>query len=164
MYFCFNPIKISQRFLGSRVGSKFWQLPWLPAKNHPHIFGPSVPVLAEGVNCLPPPPLRRCCVICAPCPPCCMSCRRKEKPSDAGRNTTLITRLTQCTMPLKLYEETKCHLTEPENLRQRGIELKPVAFTEGKKSQAIQTFFIFLSIEIKLKKWFQRWDSIQNSI
>ena len=32
---CFIPMKISQSFLGSKDGSKFWWLPWFPAKNHP---------------------------------------------------------------------------------------------------------------------------------
>ena len=36
IFFCFIPIEIIQRFLGSKVGSKFWWLPWCPAKNYPH--------------------------------------------------------------------------------------------------------------------------------
>ena len=42
--------------------------------------------------------------------------------------------------------------------------LKTVAFIAGKKNPAIQKIFIRFSIEIKLEKLFQRWDSIQNSI
>ena len=37
-FFCFIPMKISQSFLGSKDGSKFWWLPWFPAKNHPPQF------------------------------------------------------------------------------------------------------------------------------
>ena len=32
---CFIPIKISQRYLGTKDVSKFWWLPWFLAKNHP---------------------------------------------------------------------------------------------------------------------------------
>ena len=42
--------------------------------------------------------------------------------------------------------------------------LKTVAFIAGKKNPAVQKLYIRFSIEIKLKKLFQRWDSIQNSI
>ena len=31
-FFCFIPMKISQSFLGSKDGSKFWCLPWFPKK------------------------------------------------------------------------------------------------------------------------------------
>ena len=33
-FYCFIPMKISQRFLGSKDGSKFWWLPWFPAQNN----------------------------------------------------------------------------------------------------------------------------------
>ena len=32
--FCFIPMKISQSFLCSQDGSKFWWLPWFPAQNN----------------------------------------------------------------------------------------------------------------------------------
>ena len=34
-FFCFISMKIHQRFLDIKDGTKFWWLPWLPAKNHP---------------------------------------------------------------------------------------------------------------------------------
>ena len=34
--FCLIPMKISQSFLCIKDGSKFWWIPWFPAKNHPH--------------------------------------------------------------------------------------------------------------------------------
>ena len=33
-FFCFIPMKTSQSLLVSKDGSKFWWLPWFPAKNH----------------------------------------------------------------------------------------------------------------------------------
>ena len=44
------------------------------------------------------------------------------------------------------------------------LHIKTVAFITGKKNPAILKNFIRFSIEIKLKKLFQRWDSIQNLI
>ena len=39
IFFCFIPMKISQSFLCSKDGSKFWWLPWFPAqKNPPQTF------------------------------------------------------------------------------------------------------------------------------
>ena len=32
-FFCFIPMKIGQRVLGIKDGSKFWLLPWFPVKN-----------------------------------------------------------------------------------------------------------------------------------
>ena len=34
IFFCFIPMKISQSFLGSKDGSKFWWLPWFLAQNN----------------------------------------------------------------------------------------------------------------------------------
>ena len=42
-FFCFIPMKTSQSLLVSKDGSKFWWLPWIPAKNHsPQTFQPAV--------------------------------------------------------------------------------------------------------------------------
>ena len=84
-----------------------------------------------------------------------LSCRKPEVTAWFG--TWAEVYIARCSYSWKLVHES--HIENSITL-----QLKTVAFIAGKKNPAIQKKIICFSIEIKLKKGFQRWDCIQNSI